>query len=192
MGSSGYFSNAGVFLINAVFGIYIFAVLLRFLLQLVRADFYNPLCQAIVTVTNPPLRPMRRYIPSLKGLDTASVVLLLTLQMINTWLIASLLGAEPAFVGLLVTAIGELLSKLVWTFIGAVIIQVIMSWVAAGVYNPVVEIISSLTDPLMRPARRAVPPIGGLDFAPMVVIIALNLVLMLGVAPIRDFGMSLL
>ena len=192
MGSSGYFSNAGVFLINAVFGIYIFAVLLRFLLQLVRADFYNPLCQAIVTVTNPPLRPMRRYIPSLKGLDTASVVLLLTLQMINTWLIASLLGAEPAFVGLLVTAIGELLSKLVWTFIGAVIIQVIMSWVAAGVYNPVVEIISSLTDPLMRPARRAVPPIGGLDFSPMVVIIALNLVLMLGVAPIRDFGMSLL
>ena len=192
MGSSGYFSNAGVFLINAVFGIYIFAVLLRFLLQLVRADFYNPLCQAIVTVTNPPLRPMRRYIPSLKGLDTASVVLLLTLQMINTWLIASLLGAEPAFVGLLVTAIGELLSKLVWTFIGAVIIQVIMSWVAAGVYNPVVEIIHSLTDPLMRPARRAVPPIGGLDFSPMVVIIALNLVLMLGVAPIRDFGMSLL
>ena len=90
------------------------------------------------------------------------------------------------------TAIGELLSKLVWTFIGAVIIQVIMSWVAAGVYNPVVEIIYSLTDPLMRPARRAVPPIGGLDFSPLVVIIALNLVLMLGVAPIRDLGMSLL
>ena len=192
MGGSGYFSNAGVFLINAVFGMYIFAVLLRLLLQLVRADFYNPLCEAIITVTNPPLRPMRRYIPSLKGLDTASVVLLLTLQMINTWLIASLLGTAPAFVGLFVTAIGELLSKLVWTFIGAVIIQVIMSWVAAGVYNPVVEIIYSLTDPLMRPARRAVPPIGGLDFSPLVVIIALNLVLMLGVAPIRDLGMSLL
>jgi YggT family protein len=188
----GYFSNAGVFLINAVFGIYIFAVLLRFLLQLVRADFYNPLCQAIVAVTNPPLRPMRRYIPALRGLDTSSVILLLVLQMINTWLIAMILGAAPSVSGLIVVALAELLSKTVWTFIGAIIIQVILSWVAQGVYNPVISVIYSLTDPLLRPMRDFVPPLGGLDFSPLIVIILLNLVLMIGVAPVRDLGYSLL
>lgn len=188
----GYFSNAGVFLINALFGLYIFAVLLRFLLQLVRADFYNPLCQAIVTVTNPPLRPMRRYIPALRGLDTASIILLMALQMINTWLVAVILGASPAVSGLLVVALAELLSKTVWTFIGAIIIQVILSWVAQGVYNPVISVIYSLTDPLLGPMRNAIPPLGGLDFSPLIAIILLNLVLMIGVAPVRDFGYGLL
>ncbi len=188
----GYFSNAGVFLINAVFGLYIFAVLLRFLFQLVRADFYNPLCQAIVTVTNPPLRPLRRYIPALRGLDTASIVLLLALQMINTWLVALLVGSSPAVPGLVVVALAELLSKAVWTFIGAIIIQVILSWVAQGAYNPIIAVVYALTDPVLRPARRLLPPLGGLDFSPLVVIIVLQLILMLGVAPIRDLGYGLL
>jgi YggT family protein len=192
MGGGAYFSNAGVFLINAAFGLYIFAVLLRFLFQLVRADFYNPLCQAIVTVTNPPLRAMRRYIPALGGLDTSSIVLLLALQMINTWLVAAILGASPSLPGLIVVALAELLSKTVWTFMGAIIIQVVLSWVAAGSYNPVIAIIYSLTDPLLRPARRMIPPLGGLDLSPMFVIIALNVVLLVGVAPIRDLGYRLL
>ena len=91
----GYVSNAGVFLVDFIFGLYIFFVLLRLLLQLVRADFYNPLCQTIVTVTNPPLRPMRRYIPSLGGVDTSCIVLLLVLQATNTALIALIVGASP-------------------------------------------------------------------------------------------------
>ena len=187
-----YFSNAGVFLINAVFGLYIFAVLLRFLLQVVRADFYNPLCQAIVTVTNPPLRPMRRYIPALRGLDTSAVILLMVLQMINTWLVAVIVGANPSFSGLLVVALAELLNKTVWTFIGAIIIQVILSWVAQGVHNPVISVIHALTNPLLRPMRDAIPPLGGLDFSPLIAILLLNLVLLIGVAPVRDFGYSLL
>ncbi len=188
----GYFSNAGVFLINAVFGLYIFAVLLRFLLQLVRADFYNPLCQAIVTVTNPPLRPMRRYIPALRGLDTSSVILLLVLQMINTWLVAMILGASPSLSGLVVISLAELFNNTVWTFIGAIIIQVILSWVAQGVYNPIIAVIYSLTDPLLRPMRDVIPPLGGLDFSPMIAIILLYLVLLIGVAPVRDLGYTLL
>ncbi len=192
MGGGAYFSNAGVFLINAVFGLYILAVLLRFLFQLVRADFYNPLCEAIVTVTNPPLRPMRRYIPALGGLDTSSIILLFVLQMLNTWLVAIVVGADPAVPGLIVVALAELLSKTVWTFIGAIIIQVILSWVAAGAYNPVISIIYSLTDPLLRPVRSVIPPLGGLDLSPLIVILGLNLILIIGVAPIRDLGYSLL
>lgn len=162
----GYFSNAGVFLIDAVFGLYIFAVLLRFLFQLVRADFYNPLCQAIVTVTNPPLRPLRRYVPSLAGLDTASILLLLVLQTANTLLVALVLGLSPNPIGLLVVAVAELLGKVVWTFIGAIIIQVILSWVSPGAYNPVAAVVYSLTEPLLAPARRVLPPLGAIDLSP--------------------------
>ena len=189
---AGYFSNAGVFLINVVFGLYLFAVLLRFLFQLVRADFYNPLCQAIVTVTNPVLRPLRRYIPSLRGIDTASVVLLITLQLLNTLLVALVVGVAPHLFGLVVVAVAELASKAVWIFMGAIMIQIVLSWVSPGGYNPVIGVIDALSGPLLLPARRLLPPIGGLDFSPMLVLIGLNLMLMLAVAPLRDFGYSLL
>ncbi|MEQ8231247.1 MAG: YggT family protein [Gammaproteobacteria bacterium] len=192
MGSGGYFSNAGVFLVDVVFGLYIFAVLLRFLFQLVRADFYNPLCQAIVTVTNPPLRPLRRYIPSLGGLDTASIVLLVALQMLNTFLVTLVLGLDAAAGGLLVVAIAELLGKTLWTFIGAIIIQVVLSWVAPGTYNPLTSVIHALTEPLLGPARRAIPPLGPLDLSPLVVLVGLQLAQILVVAPLRDAGVALL
>jgi len=189
---SGYFSNAGVFLIDSLFGLYICAVLLRLLFQVVRADFYNPLCQAIVTVTNPVLRPLRRYIPALLTIDTASVVLILGLQLINTYLVALMVGVSPNPGGLLVVAIAEVAHKTVWIFMGAVIVQIVLSWVAPGGYNPVIGVINALSEPLLRPARRLLPPLGGLDFSAMVVVIALNLLLMLAVAPLRDVGYSLL
>lgn len=188
---SGYFSNAGVFLIDSVFGLYICAVLLRLLFQIVRADFYNPLCQAIVTVTNPVLRPMRRYIPALFTIDTSSVLLIVSLQLLNTYLLAVVVGITPKVAGLLVVAIAEVANKTVWIFMGAVVIQIVLSWVAPGGYNPVIGIINALSEPLLRPARRLLPPLGGLDFSAMVVVIGLNLLLMLAVAPLRDAGYSL-
>ena len=110
---TGYFSNAGVFLIDSLFGLYNCAVLLRLLFQVVRADFYNPLCQAIVTVTNPVLRPLRRYIPALLTIDTASVLLILGLQLLNTYLVALVVGANSHFAGLLVVSIAEVANKTV-------------------------------------------------------------------------------
>lgn len=188
MGSS-YLSNAGVFLIDTLFGLYIFAVLLRFVLQIMRADFYNPLSQAIVTITNPPLRPMRRYIPSVGNLDSSCIVLMLLLQLVSSWLVFSLLGLSPALPGLLLVAVAELLSKAIYLFMFAIIIQIVVSWVAPGTYNPIIGLIDSITSPLLRPARRALPPLGGsIDFSPMLVIIGLTLGLMLIVAPLRDLG----
>ncbi len=184
----GYFSNAGVFLIETIFGLYIGAVLLRLLLQWVRADFYNPLSQAIVKVTNPVLRPLRRVIPALGKLDTASVVLMLALQLINTWLVATLLGAAPGFFALLIVAVAELLKKLVYLYIFAIVIQAVASWIAPGSYNPVLGLIETLTAPLMRPVRRVLPPLGGLDLSPLVVIVLLQLALMLVVTPLADLA----
>jgi YggT family protein len=188
MNGSGYFSNAGVFLIDVLFGLYIFAVMLRFFLQIVRADFYNPLCQAIVTVTNPVLRPLRRTIPAVGGIDTASLLLLLVLQLISVYLVALLLGHSPGLMGLLLGAIAELISKALYLFIFAIFIQIVLSWIAPGTYNPIVGVIDAITTPLLRPARRLLPPMGGIDFSPMLVIVGLYLALMLVVAPLRDIA----
>ena len=189
--NGNYFSNAGIFLVDFVFGLYILAVVLRFLLQFVRADFYNPLAQAIVNITNPPLRPLRRIIPALGSLDTSSLVLMLVLQMISSLLIFLLGGISPNFVGLVITALGELFGKIVYIFMFAIFIQVVISWIAPSTYNPILGIIDSLTTPIMRPARKLIPPMGGLDLSPMVAIVGLTLALMLLVQPVKDIGRSL-
>lgn len=190
--SGNYLSNAGVFLVDFIFGLYILAVVLRFLLQLVRADFYNPIAQAIVTITNPALRFLRRVIPAVGSLDTSSLVLMLALQIVSTLLISLILGFFPNIAGLLVTAVGELLSKVFYIFMFAIFIQVIVSWIAPGAYNPILSIVESLTAPIMRPARRLIPPLGGLDLSPMVAIVGLTLGLMLVVQPIKDIGRMLM
>ena len=189
--NGNYLSNAGVFLVDFIFGLYILAVILRFLLQYVRADFYNPLAQAIVTITNPPLRPMRKYIPAIRSIDTSSLVLMLILQMIASLLIFLMQGFSVNPLALAVIAAGELLAKIVYVFIVAIFVQVIASWIAPGTYNPVLALIDSLTTPLMRPVRRLIPPMGGLDLSPMVAIMLLYLSLMLIVQPVKDLGRTL-
>lgn len=188
----GYVNNAALFLVDTLFGLYILVVLIRFLLQWLRADFYNPVSQFIVTVTNPPLRLLRRFIPDMGGIDLASVVLLLGLSMIKTWLLFSMVGRSGTFQGLLVYSIGELLQLTVYVFIFTILIRVVLSWIAPQQgYNPVLRLLHDLTEPLMAPARRLVPPIAALDISPIVVFIFLYLTLILIVQPILDFGIAL-
>ncbi|MFT4563658.1 MAG: YggT family protein [Gammaproteobacteria bacterium] len=192
MSGGSYFANAGVFLVDTVFGIYLLAVMLRFFLQLVRADFYNPLCQAIVTITNPPLRILRRFVPPIRTIDTSSILLMIILQLTSSYLVVVLLGVAPSPMGLLVGTIAELLSKTIYLFMFAILIQIVASWIAPGSYNPILDLLDSLTAPIMRPARNLLPPMGGIDLSPMLAIIGLTLSLMLIVAPLRDFGRALL
>lgn len=157
-----------------------------------RADFYNPLSQAIVKLTNPVLRPLRRYIPAIGRLDTASVVLVLVLQMLNLWLSLTVAGAAGAGIGgLFVLALAELLAKALYILMFAIFVQVIASWVAPGAYNPALSLVDSITAPLLKPLRGLLPPLGGLDLSPMVALIVLQLAQMLLVAPIRDFAVTL-
>jgi YggT family protein len=191
--SGGYVANAGTFLLDVIFGLYIGAVMLRLFLQWSRADFYNPLSQAIVKLTNPVLRPLRRYIPAIGGIDTASLVLILVLQVLNLWLSLAVAGAAGAgFGGILVLALAELLAKVLYILMFAIFVQVIASWVAPGAYNPALSLVDSITHPLLKPLRSLLPPLGGLDLTPMVALIALQLAQMLLVAPISDFAVTLL
>lgn len=187
-----YVGNAATFLIETLFGLYILIVMLRFLLQWVRADFYNPVSQFIVKATQPVLIPLRRFIPGFGGADLAAVVLMFALKFVELWLITGLLGIAPNVPGLAILSIAELLGLLINVFIFAILIQVIVSWVNPGMYNPVMGLLHSLNEPLLAPARRLIPPISGLDLSPIAVIICLQLVSMVGVAPIRDVARSMM
>ncbi len=188
--NGSYFSNAGVFLIQTVFGMYILAVLLRLLLQIVRADFYNPFSQFLVKITNPVLVPLRRVIPGLFGVDLAAVLLLLALQMAKLALIGLLINQGWNLGGLLL-AVADLLALLLNVFLFSILIQVILSWVRPGEYNPLTALLHHLNEPLLAPARRLLPPISGLDLSPIVVLVALQLASMLVGAPLSDLGRAL-
>ncbi len=188
-----YVNDAGVFLVKTLFGLYIFAVLLRFLLQMVRADFYNPICQILVKVTNPALRPLRRIVPGFLGIDMAAVVLLLLLKTVELLIIQQLSGFSGDVAGLVVLGIAQLVKLVLDLFFFSILIQVILSWVNPGTsYNPGIALLHTLNEPLMRPARRILPPMSGLDLSPLLVIIVLQLLTMLLVAPLNDFALKLL
>ena len=191
MGGS-YVGNAATFLIETVFFLYILLVMLRFLLQWTRANFYNPVSQFIVKATQPPLAPLRRIIPGFGGVDLAAAVFMFALKFIELWLIYGLLGITPQVGGLAILTIAELLGLLVNVFIVSILIQVIISWVNPGMSNPIMGLLHSLNEPLLAPARRLIPPISGFDLSPIAVFIFLQLVSILAVAPIRDLARSML
>lgn len=191
MGGS-YVGNAATFLIETLVGLYILIVMLRFLLQWARADFYNPVSQFIVKATQPALAPLRRVIPGFAGLDLAAVVFMFALKFVELWLVTTMLGIAPQVGGLAMLTIAELLGLAINVYVFAILIQVIISWVNPGMYNPVMGLLHSLNEPLLAPARRVIPPISGLDLSPIAVIIVLQLVSMLAVAPIRDLARTML
>ncbi len=187
-------SQGLVFLVDILLGLYILAVLLRFLFQVVRADFYNSFSQALVTITNPTLAPLRRMIPGLYGIDVAAIVLLLILQCLKNFIIWLIQGVQPKVMGLVVVSVADLLQLTLWVFIIAIFIRVILSWVSpyAARQHPAVGLLNNLTDPLMRPARQMIPPMGGIDLSPIVVFILLYLTIILLVKPLLAFGYGLL
>lgn len=186
-----YLSAPAIFLIETVFGLYILAVMLRLLLQWARADFYNPASQFLVKITNPPLRPLRRIIPGWGGVDFASITLLVLLQMLEMYLTNMALGHMVSAAGLGLGAIVELLRLLLNIFIFGIIIQAILSWVAPTNYNPIASLIHSITEPLLAPARRLIPPISGIDLSPIAVLVLLQLTKMLLIAPLMDLSRQL-
>jgi YggT family protein len=183
--TSSYLSNPLVFLVEILFGAYILVLMLRFLLQLVHADFYNPVSQFIVRITSPVLHPLRRIIPGFAGLDTASIVAMWLLKSSELMLILLITGSAGHLLATLAWSIPELVGLLINVFLYAILIEVIISWVNPGSYNPVIGLVQSLTAPLLQPARRLIPSISGLDLSPMAVMIGLVLLKMLLLPPLR-------
>ncbi len=173
-------SNVGYFLIDNLFTLYVALFMLRLLLGLSKADFYNPLSQFIVTATNPLLRPLRKILPPIGRVDTASIAIMLLLTIIQYGLLLALRGQAANIFALIPFAVVKLIEMLIYVYIIALLIQAVISWVNPGAYsmqNPMASLLDSLTRPLLTPLRKIVPQIGMLDLSPLVAILGLNVLL---------------
>ncbi|EHQ51822.1 hypothetical protein ECTPHS_03959 [Ectothiorhodospira sp. PHS-1] len=173
------FQNAAVFLIGTLFSLYILALMLRTLLALSRADFYNPISQFLVTITNPPLRILRRFIPPIGPVDSAALALILILKMLELFIVGVILGVMIHPFTLFIAGILAILRLVIWIYIISIIIQAVMSWFQAGgmSQNPVAGLVYSLNRPLLNPIRKVMPQTGMVDLSPLVAILGLNVLL---------------
>lgn len=165
-----------VFIINAVAQLYLFVLLLRLLLPWLGADFRNPIAQAILKITSPVIVPLRRVIPPFGRVDTATVLVAYIIQYLLILVILLIYGQSAGFLEIAVTAVVNLVLLTLRLFVFAIIIRVILSWIAPGGYNPATAIIHTLTDRILAPFRRIIPPLGGLDLSPLAAIILITAV----------------
>jgi YggT family protein len=173
-------NTAAIYILQTLGSLYLLIILLRFVLQLVRANFYNPLCQFAVRATQPLLKPLRRIIPSLFGLDMSSLVLAIIVQMILMALTLLLsYGTTGDPLHLLLWAIIGVTALFLKIFFFALIVSVILSWVAPGSHNPGAELVNQICEPLLAPLRRVLPNLGGLDISPILAFLVLKLLDML-------------
>lgn len=177
MNGSG--TNAFSYLVGTLLDLYTTAVLLRLLLQWVRADFYNPVCQFLVKVTNPVIVPLRRVIPSIGKLDTASVLVILALEVCSVWIASRISSSPLAFDQVITFSLVKLGATLLMTYFFLIIASVVLSWVGARMRHPVVPLVYQLTEPVLAPFRKIIPPIAGIDLSPLFALIAIRFLLLL-------------
>lgn len=171
------------FLLNAVVGFFTTLFMLRFLMQMTRVSFAGQIGDFVVKLTNWAVKPLRRIVPGVGGVDWASLIAALWLQLLMAGIIIAASSATLSADGIgmplmiLMFAIGSLLRLTIYIMIGAVILQSVLSWI--NPYSPVAPLVNQLVKPLLDPIRRFVPLISGIDLSPLVAILLLNVFLML-------------
>ncbi|MBS0286570.1 MAG: YggT family protein [Proteobacteria bacterium] len=181
--------NASAFLVHSLFDIYIFILLLRFVLQYLRVDYYNPFTQFIVKATSPVIVPLRRMIPGFWGIDIATLVVIIALTSLKVSLVMFIsLHKFPSPFGMALWSLGEIFNLTINLFFYSILLSVILSWVAPLTQSPIAPIVYKLTEPLMRPVRRIIPSIGGFDITPIPVMIGLQLLKILIADPLTHTG----
>lgn len=163
-------------IIRTVGELYAFIVVLRFLLQLAKADYYNPISQAVARLTNPPLRPLQQIIPRAGRVDLSALVLAFAVKLVTLFALVSVAGHSLGLVSLLIYALVGLLNTILTIYFWAVIGAVIISWVAPNSYHPAPQLLLQLTEPLFALARKVIPPIGGLDLSPILIFLVIQIV----------------
>ena len=163
--------SALVFIIQAFAHLFLLLLLLRFWLPWFGADFRNPIAQGILRLTSPLIIPVRRVIPPVGKLDTATVIVAFGIQYLTILVVLALRQVAAGIAPIAITALIDLGMLSLRLFIFAIIIRIVLSWVAPHTYNPVTSLVSGISDPLLRPFRRFVPPLGGLDISPVFALI---------------------
>lgn len=185
--------SVAILLIHVILGAYIVILLLRLLLQKLGASWRNPISQFVIQLTEKPLKPLRRMIPGVAGFDLSIVLLLIIFQCIQIILLCALqFGAMPNIAGLLISIIAEILSKLVYIYIYAIIINAIASWFPHMRSHPILHIISLIVNPALSRIQRIIPLIGGIDISPIAALLALTIINMLVVQPLLMVGTKII
>ncbi len=187
MGST-YMTDPIIFLIDTLFSLYILAVLLRFLLQWCGAEYYNPISQFLVKATHPPLKILRRFVPSIGKIDTSALVLVLALQMLADFSILLLKGVTISIGALTILSITQLISLLINVFVFAVFARAILSWLNPGTFSAAASILATLTEPLLDICRKVIPDMGGIDLSPLVALLLLQLAKMVTLPPLHELA----
>lgn len=177
--TGGSVGNAFAFLIETLFSLYLAALLLRVLLEAVGADYYNPVTQVLVRVTQPLVGPLGRVLPRFGRFNTAAVVLLYVLQAVSLLVVLNLsgYGIDPARLALVAAL--RLIRMLLVMYMVLIIAEVILSWVGGAMRHPIIPLIYQLTRPVLEPIRRVVPTLAGLDLSPLIAIIGIQFLMIL-------------
>lgn len=183
-----YFSEAGLILVDFLFGLLIGLFVVRVLLQVVRANFHNPICQFFYRATNPLLVPMRRWLPPIGRVDSAASLIALLLCVVQVWLLGALSGFALPLAATLVLAIGSLINVLLTLYFWLIVVRIILSFLNPDAYHPVIPLLGQLTEPVLRPLRKILPATGAFDFSPLLATLIIVLARVLIVAPINDLG----
>jgi len=180
-------TQALYFIVGTLAQLVLLLFLLRFWLPVLRIDFRNPLAQGVLRLTSPLIVPVRRFLPPLGRIDTATVLVLVVLQVLTILLLLTLSGRMADLVLIVAVAVLELAIHSLRLFFFVVLISVVLSWIAPQTYNPIISMVNAMAAPVLRPFRRIIPPIGGLDISPIFAIIMLQagIILLQSLQPFR-------
>jgi YggT family protein len=172
--------NALTFIVKTLLDLYIITFVLRFILQWVRADFRNPITQFFVRVTNPLVIPVRRLIPSVGGLDTATIIIVLLLELTVTIVLINLTCiGEPFFIQIIGLTLLRIVYLTLRIYLFIILIYVVLSWISPGSFNPAASLLTSIAEPVLKPFRRLIPPIAGFDLSALFALIGIQALTML-------------
>lgn len=182
-----------LYLFRTITGLILLAFLLRVMLQATRADFYNPISQFIVRVTGPLVNPLRRILPSSRTFDIPSFAALVIVELIVTWLLVAMYGGGIPITQLLWLVTFRLIALTIWTYTICIFVYALLSFVTQAHYSPIAMLLGRIVEPILRPARRILPALGGIDFSPLLVLIllqAISIAVSTSIAPLFIPGLT--
>ncbi len=177
-----------LFLIETLFNLYLFVLVVRVLLVWIRSDYYNPVTQLVVKMSDWVVQPMRRVLPNVKNIETSTLVLMFLIEIIKFYLSFTISYGMPGLLGVVILSIGDMIYLFVQTFMYAIILQAILSLIQPN--SPVSFILYRITAPLLQPISRMMPKVGYIDLSPIPAIIILQLIKIMMINPIMQVGQS--
>lgn len=179
-----------LFLVQVIFSLYSVAIILRVMMRAVHADYYNPLVHAVAKITAYPIKWLKKAIPDIGKIETASVLFLIIIVFIKAVLVIVLNGYKPVLIGSLIWAVGNTIALFFQVVFYIVILQAVLTWIPTAQVT-IQELLTQLSEPFMAPARRFIPLVGGLDLSPIAILIIIQILTFLIANPIMSLGLSM-